>query len=719
MWVRTDWAVDSGANATMGWGPNVNQQRWHFKFEAGSGALRTENQGGNNIAGIAVNDGQWHHVASVFPEGGSVIGDVDHYVDGVLDTTKEGGVDNPIDTNVDPAVAPEVMVGGAAFNNGFRFTIAAIDDVRIYNRALNAEEITALAAGQGVRSGSAPRIGLPEGIRGATFYSAAEGLPVTVAAVGDVTVSADQVSMTVNGEDVTDQLTSSGSDTELEVQFDGLEDNRSYQVDVTASDSDEITSTRRFSFSTFREDNFIIEAENYNFDGGQFIDDPVLCNTLGGEPDCYFDKISQPGVDSFDSMGHSDDSNQFDEVYRFAAEGAERVEEFDTLVSSDVLRDKYDGVQGASGPVLDYDINLLNAGDWANYTRTFPDQPGYRVFLRVQAQAEQNVRLDLVTSDPSAADQTVELLGYFKAPAASEYAFVPLTDLAGENELSVILSGEQTLRLTAEQAEADININYMMFVPTEETSVLPSAIIQSPADGSVFANNADITLTAEASDEDGTVSNVIFTAEKDGEETVIGEVAGEPYEVVWSGVAPGIYTVTAEAVDNDGLSGMSAPITIIVDSDPPEIVEVRSSPSLDAIEVIFNEPVDPATGENTAHYTLDPSLTINAAVTDGRKVMLTTAPQTVGTDYSLAIQNVEDRHGNAVTADPVAFTASDSNLFFGLELYLTFDEGSGAVVQDLSGYDRDGRIVDDPLFVDASVLWTEGNFGGAVELDNT
>ena len=49
---------------------------------------------------IPVNDGQWHHVVSVFPEGGEIIDDLDHYVDGMLED-KNGNTSMFVDTDVD------------------------------------------------------------------------------------------------------------------------------------------------------------------------------------------------------------------------------------------------------------------------------------------------------------------------------------------------------------------------------------------------------------------------------------------------------------------------------------------------------------------------------------------------------------------------------------------------------------------------------------------
>ena len=85
MWIKTDWQVPGGATALVGWGLNESGRRWHLKFEHTTQSIRTENQSGQNFGSdIVVTDGEWHHIASVLPAGGTTIGDVQLYVDGVL-----------------------------------------------------------------------------------------------------------------------------------------------------------------------------------------------------------------------------------------------------------------------------------------------------------------------------------------------------------------------------------------------------------------------------------------------------------------------------------------------------------------------------------------------------------------------------------------------------------------------------------------------------------
>lgn len=148
MWLKTDWQVPGGATALVGWGLNENGRRWHFKFEHTTQSIRTENQGGQNFASdTVVTDGEWHHVASVLPAGGTTIGDVQLYVDGVLmDVNGNGG--QTVDTATDPDEgAVEVTIGMGFLGTTKRFSLVTIDELGIWERGLSAEEIQVLAEG--------------------------------------------------------------------------------------------------------------------------------------------------------------------------------------------------------------------------------------------------------------------------------------------------------------------------------------------------------------------------------------------------------------------------------------------------------------------------------------------------------------------------------------------------------------------------------------------
>ena len=77
---------------------------------------------------------------------------------------------------------------------------------------------------------------------------------------------------------------------------------------------------------------------------------------------------------------------------------------------------------------------------------------------------------------------------------------------------------------------------------------LPNVSLTSPTNEDVFSKGDAFTLTATASDFDGTIAKVIFY---DGT-TVLGEDNTQPYAYTVSNAAVGTYNYTAKALDNDG-----------------------------------------------------------------------------------------------------------------------------------------------------------------------
>ncbi len=99
------------------------------------------------------------------------------------------------------------------------------------------------------------------------------------------------------------------------------------------------------------------------------------------------------------------------------------------------------------------------------------------------------------------------------------------------------------------------------------TNSLPTVTLNSPLTGSQFTTGNTIALIATASDIDGTVTNVFFY---EGENS-IGQGTKNPstgkWELAWTNVLAGSYTLTARAVDDrSGSSGLSSSISITVKS---------------------------------------------------------------------------------------------------------------------------------------------------------
>ncbi len=92
----------------------------------------------------------------------------------------------------------------------------------------------------------------------------------------------------------------------------------------------------------------------------------------------------------------------------------------------------------------------------------------------------------------------------------------------------------------------------------------PTVSITAPANNTVVTAPAAFTLTATASDTDGSLSKVEFY----NGATLLGTVTAAPYTYTWSGVAAGTYTVTAKAYDNNGATTTSAGVTLISNALP-------------------------------------------------------------------------------------------------------------------------------------------------------
>jgi Concanavalin A-like lectin/glucanases superfamily/Calcineurin-like phosphoesterase len=90
--------------------------------------------------GNTINDGRWHHLAVVLPDGGKTLEDIKLYIDGEQKETKVIGVNCPV--MVRPAY--KMKIGGKKqmiSNDIFENFTGAIDEVSVWYKALSANEI--------------------------------------------------------------------------------------------------------------------------------------------------------------------------------------------------------------------------------------------------------------------------------------------------------------------------------------------------------------------------------------------------------------------------------------------------------------------------------------------------------------------------------------------------------------------------------------------------
>ena len=153
-WIQTTVA---GEPEMLSWGSEGGGLKVEFRLDAGR--LRIEHGNGNNRSETLVNDGLWHHVAAVLPEGG-LMEDVQFYVDGEPGGTFQiGNGTNPFIT----AVGIDLNIGRSG-PRADRYFTGLIDEARMYSRALTQDEVrqtmeTSAAGSNPLASGPSPADG--------------------------------------------------------------------------------------------------------------------------------------------------------------------------------------------------------------------------------------------------------------------------------------------------------------------------------------------------------------------------------------------------------------------------------------------------------------------------------------------------------------------------------------------------------------------------------
>jgi hypothetical protein len=288
------------------------------------------------------------------------------------------------------------------------------------------------------------------------------------------------ISVVLNGQTLTavNGLTVSGTGTTRNVSFGGLTANTDYKAVINVTDAGSANSTTTVYFDTFSTNDVVIESEDYNFQKGISLDDPVLyAEGTSGVADSFIGQVGEPDVDYHDTR-----TDLRDAPYR----PEDHVRMQHTL---DLPRQKYIDAGGAAALVFDYDVADIATGEWLNYTRNFP-AGNYEVYLReaLVNGALAKAELQEVTSDPASGNQSTRTVGTFILPTTGyQYRNIPLTDAAGQNKSVLNLSGKKTYRIfqvDGDPADGGIFQNYLVFVPTTASGTQRATISSlSPANG--------------------------------------------------------------------------------------------------------------------------------------------------------------------------------------------------------------------------------------------
>jgi chitinase len=138
------------------------------------------------------------------------------------------------------------------------------------------------------------------------------------------------------------------------------------------------------------------------------------------------------------------------------------------------------------------------------------------------------------------------------------------------------------------------------------TNTPPTATLTAPANGATFNAGANITVSANAADANGTVTQVQFFRGT----TSLGTDTTSPYSVTWTNAAAGTYAIKAVATDNAGATGTSATANITVntvgtpDTTAPSVPAGLAATSVtsSSVNLSWNASTDNAGGSGIAGY---------------------------------------------------------------------------------------------------------------------
>jgi hypothetical protein len=263
-------------------------------------------------------------------------------------------------------------------------------------------------------------------------------LSFTVATTG-ATFPAGGINVNLDGADVSSALLITGSTSAKSVVYPGLLPNAMHTAIITVTNSLNHGISLTNHFDTFSQDNYMVEAEDFDYDGGQYV--------TNWFPEGYLGLGATNNID-FQHTPVSPPDEEFD--YRTAG------------IPEDLTHDSLRAAFINFG-AFDWDLTWFGNGDWANYTRVYPTGIFY-VYGRFSGLGIYSMDLDQVIDGAGTLNQVKKRLGRWGHTGLgySVYDWVPLTDDGLAAPVVVKLNGLGTLRMTTAGGN---NPNFFMLVP--------------------------------------------------------------------------------------------------------------------------------------------------------------------------------------------------------------------------------------------------------------
>jgi hypothetical protein len=249
----------------------------------------------------------------------------------------------------------------------------------------------------------------------------------------------------LDGLDVTGRLVINGSGSTENVVYTGLLLNAPHLAIITATNSLGHGISVTNQFDTFTQTNYMFEAEDFDYNGGQYI---LAANWY---PDAYQGLQATASID----FQHSSIAG---EQFPYRPNGIPQ-----SPVQNYTVEARQEFINAGA---FDYQLDWFGIGDWANYTQVYPTG-NFNLYVRTAGLSGTPFLMNLgqVISGAGTTNQVLEGLGEWGAIGLgqSTYAWVPLTDGGLVAPVIVRLGGLSTLQLSTPTGLC--YPNYFMLVP--------------------------------------------------------------------------------------------------------------------------------------------------------------------------------------------------------------------------------------------------------------
>ncbi|HXR05288.1 MAG TPA: hypothetical protein VN836_11330 [Verrucomicrobiae bacterium] len=274
-------------------------------------------------------------------------------------------------------------------------------------------------------------------------FEPTNALSFTVTTLG-ATFPANGIKVILDGNDVSSGLVITGSASAKNVVYPTLQLNAVHTAIIIATNSLGHGIAVTNQFDTFSQSNYMFEAEDFDYNGGQFV------SASDWYPDVYAGYTSVTNIDFQHTYVSGEPTDGSEYQYRINGIPQE--------LAFDYLRQVF-----IDSGAFDYHLYWFGATDWANYTRVYPTGNFY-VYARSAGLGPYTMNLDRVVSGAGTTDQTTTHLGQWSAVGIDIHtnAWVPLTDAGQVAPVAVKLGGTNTLRVST--TTGDCYPNYFMLV---------------------------------------------------------------------------------------------------------------------------------------------------------------------------------------------------------------------------------------------------------------